>query len=79
MLICAGLFPCLTVLFATGLPAILGVLGWLLPGFVIAYYATLPYGDTGPFLVAAAGVSAVLCLLGRGSEAVSQNNVRKSP
>ena len=71
-LICAVIFPRLTILFATGLPAILGVLGWigwlLLPRFVIAYYATIAYGDTNPFLVAVAWVSAVLCLLGGGSE-----------
>ena len=44
-LICAVFFPRLTILFATGLPAILGVLGWIgwlvLPRFVIAYFGHL--------------------------------------
>jgi len=71
-LICAALFPRLTLLFGTGLPAIFGVLGWIgwlvLPRFIIAYYATVAYGSTNPFLVAVAWVIAVACLLGSGGE-----------
>lgn len=73
-LIFAAIFPRLTLLLATGLPAAFGVLGWigwlLLPRFQIAYFATLSYADTNPFLVAVSWVVAVACLAGGGSETV---------
>lgn len=69
-LICAVCFPRLTILLGTGLPALFGVLGWIgwliLPRFQIAYFATLVYGATNPFLVAVAWVVAVLALAGGG-------------
>ena len=73
-LVCAVLFPRLTILFATGLPAIMGIVGWIgwlvLPRIVVAFYATTTFGDSNPFLVAVAWIVAVLALLGGGSETV---------
>jgi hypothetical protein len=71
-LVFAIIFPRLTILFATGLPAVFGVLGWIgwffVPRFMIAYYATVTFGDTNPFLVAVAWIVAILALMGAGGE-----------
>jgi hypothetical protein len=71
-LICAVIFPRLMILFATGLPGIFGVLGWigwaLIPRFMIAYYATVTFGESNPFLAGMAWVVAIMALVGAGSE-----------
>ena len=71
-LIFAIIFPRLTILFATGLPAAFGILGWcgwiIMPRIVIAFYATTIYGGENPFLVAVAWITA-FCALGGGGEA----------
>ena len=76
-LLSAVFFPRLTILFGTMLTPLFGILGWIgwliAPRFVIAFYATVTYGDQNPFLAAVAWVVAVsaLCGAGAGSRRVS--------
>lgn len=69
-LICAVAFPRLTLFFGTGLTDTFGVGGWLawlvLPRFQIAYFATVAYGATNPFLVAVSWLVAISALGGCG-------------
>ena len=69
-LICAVAFPRLTLFFGTGITDTFGVGGWLgwliLPRFQIAYFATVAYGATNPFLVAVSWLVAVSALGGCG-------------
>jgi len=70
-LIFAVFFPRLTLLFATAVPfGILAWVGWFfLPRFVMAYYATVYYGDNNPFLCAIAWIIAIFGFLGGGETA----------
>lgn len=69
-LISAAFFPRLTMFFGTDITDTFGVLGWLgwlvLPRFQVAYFATVAYGATNPFLVAMAWLIAVSALAGCG-------------
>lgn len=72
-LLSAVFFPRLTILFGTMLTPLFGILGWIgwliAPRFVIAFYATVTYGDQNPFLVAVSWVVAISALGAAGGSA----------